>query len=45
MHTGGEPLRVIMEGLPEIDAKSVLEYRRILRDQHDYVRQVVMYEP
>ena len=45
MHTGGEPLRVIMEGLPEIDAKSVLEYRRILRDQHDYVRQVLMYEP
>lgn len=45
MHTGGEPLRVILSGLPKIEAKSVLDYRRELRDNHDYIRQCLMWEP
>lgn len=45
MHTGGEPLRVIMQGYPTIQAKSLLEYRRILKDQHDHLRTAIMFEP
>lgn len=45
MHTGGEPLRVILNGLPDIKANSVLEYRRELRDHHDHIRQLLMNEP
>ena len=28
MHTGGEPLRVVIKGAPEIKANSILDYRR-----------------
>ena len=28
MHTGGEPLRVIVDGFPELKGNSVLDYRR-----------------
>lgn len=45
MHTGGEPLRVITGGYPNINAESVLEYRRIFRDQYDYLRKLLMHEP
>lgn len=45
MHTGGEPLRVVMSGYPEIKAKSLLEYRRILKEQHDHFRTSIMFEP
>lgn len=45
MHTGGEPLRVILTGLPDIEANSVLDYRRELRDNHDYIRQSLIWEP
>ena len=29
MHTGGEPLRVLIEGLPEIKGDTILEKRRL----------------
>ncbi len=45
MHTGGEPLRVITGGLPEISAESVLAYRRKFRDHHDDIRKLLMHEP
>ncbi len=28
MHTGGEPLRIIMSGLPEMPGKTILEKRK-----------------
>lgn len=45
MHTGGEPLRVVVEGFPELTGSSVLENRRILMQQYDYLRKVLMHEP
>jgi len=45
MHTGGEPLRVIIGGFPELKGNSVLEYRRYCKDNFDYLRTSLMFEP
>ena len=45
MHTGGEPLRVIVDGLPPIEGRTVLEKRRYFREQYDYLRTGLMWEP
>jgi trans-L-3-hydroxyproline dehydratase len=45
MHTGGEPLRVIVDGLPPIEGQTVLEKRRYFRDHYDHLRTGLMWEP
>ncbi|MEO1410636.1 MAG: proline racemase family protein [Bacteroidota bacterium] len=45
LHTGGEPLRVILEGFPELRGNSVLEYRRDCRDRFDHLRRALLFEP
>ena len=45
MHTGGEPLRVIVDGLPPIAGQTVLEKRRYFRDHYDHLRTGLMWEP
>lgn len=45
MHTGGEPLRVIIDGFPELKGNNVLEYRRYTRDNYDHLRKALMFEP
>ena len=45
MHTGGEPLRIIVDGLPEISGNSVLEKRRYFREHYDHIRTGLMWEP
>lgn len=45
MHTGGEPLRVVVDGFPEIKGNSILEKRNYVRDNHDYLRKALMWEP
>lgn len=45
LHTGGEPLRVFTDGLPEIKGKTILEKRRYFRDKLDYIRTGTMFEP
>jgi trans-L-3-hydroxyproline dehydratase len=45
MHTGGEPLRVIVSGLPELKGDNVLEYRRYIKENYDYLRTALMFEP
>jgi trans-L-3-hydroxyproline dehydratase len=45
LHTGGEPLRVILEGFPELKGNSVLEYRRDCKENHDHLRTALMFEP
>lgn len=45
MHTGGEPLRVIVDGLPPIEGRTVLEKRRYFREHYDYLRTGLMWEP
>ena len=32
MHTGGEPLRVIIDGFPVLEGSSVLEYRNFIKN-------------
>ncbi|QDF29086.1 proline racemase family protein [Halarcobacter anaerophilus] len=45
MHTEGEPLRVILEGYPEIKGKTILEKRNYFKENLDYIRTSLMYEP
>jgi trans-L-3-hydroxyproline dehydratase len=45
MHTGGEPLRILVDGYPEVPGESILEKRRFFRDQLDHVRKGIMWEP
>ena len=45
MHTGGEPLRVIVDGFPELKGNSVLDYRRYCKENYDYLRTALMFEP
>ena len=45
MHTGGEPLRVIVSGLPPIDGRTVLEKRRYFLEHYDHLRKGLMWEP
>ena len=45
MHTGGEPLRVIVDGFPELKGKSILEYRRYCKENLDHLRTALMFEP
>src|SRR4030095_13564368 len=45
MHTGGEPLRIIVNGLPNIEGQNVLEKRRYFREHYDHIRRGLMLEP
>jgi proline racemase len=45
MHTGGEPLRIFIDGLPEIKGDSILEKRRYFMENLDYIRTGTMWEP
>jgi proline racemase len=44
-HAGGEPFRVIIDGLPEISGATVLEKRRHAQKNFDDLRQALMWEP
>ncbi len=44
-HTGGEPFRVVIDGLPEIPGNTVLERRRHAGKHLDHLRKVLMWEP
>lgn len=44
-HTLGEPLRVIISGLPEIKGNTVLERRRYFREHYDNIRTALIFEP
>ena len=45
MHTGGEPLRIVTDGLPELEGRTVLEKRRYFRERFDHLRTGLMFEP
>src|SRR5262245_54067094 len=45
MHTGGEPLRVVVDGIPPIEGRTVLEKRRYFREHYDHIRTGLMWEP
>jgi len=45
MHTGGEPLRIVLEGYPKLEKQPILEIRRLLKYQYDDLRKAIMWEP
>ena len=45
MHTGGEPLRVILGGFPDIPGDTVLARRNYVRAHYDHLRKALMHEP
>ena len=45
MHAAGEPLRVIVDGLPPIPGARMLEKRRYAQEHLDAVRRRLMWEP
>ena len=45
MHTGGEPLRIITGGLPEIPGKTILKKREFFKENYDHIRTATMWEP
>jgi len=44
-HTGGEPLRLIVDGWPEPQGATILEKREYARKKQDHLRRVLMFEP
>jgi trans-L-3-hydroxyproline dehydratase len=44
-HTGGEPFRVVLSGLPEIPGDTVLERRSYAETNLDDLRRALMWEP
>ncbi len=44
-HTGGEPTRVVVSGLPNLGGGPVAEQLRVFREQHDGFRSAVVNEP
>lgn len=45
MHTGGEPLRVLIDGLPPLEGSNILAYRQYFKNNYDYLRKALMHEP
>lgn len=45
MHTGGEPVRIVVEGYPPIGGESLLDKRRFARDRLDHLRRLLIFEP
>ncbi len=44
-HTGGEPTRVVVSGLPDLGSGTVADQLRVFREQHDGFRSAVVNEP
>jgi proline racemase len=45
MHTAGEPVRIVVEGYPALQGRTLLEKRRDARDRFDLLRRTMMLEP
>jgi trans-L-3-hydroxyproline dehydratase len=44
-HTGGEPLRIITSGWPDLPGDTILAKRQYARQHHDDLRRALMWEP
>lgn len=45
MHTGGEPVRIVVAGYPPIPGATILAKRRHARERLDHYRRLLMFEP
>lgn len=44
-HTGGEPTRIVIDGLPDLGGGTMAQRLAVLRDEHDWVRRACVLEP
>ncbi|MCA0455173.1 MAG: proline racemase family protein [Chloroflexi bacterium] len=44
-HTGGEPLRIVTSGFPDLPGNTILEKRQYARTHYDHLRRALMWEP
>jgi trans-L-3-hydroxyproline dehydratase len=44
-HTGGEPLRIVTAGFPNLSGNSILSMRRDCLENYDHLRTALMFEP
>ena len=45
MHTGGEPVRIVLSGGPELAGDTILAKRRYAQEHADATRRLIMAEP
>jgi len=45
MHTGGEPVRLVVSGFPEVKGETILAKRRYAQEKLDHLRRLLIYEP
>ena len=45
MHTGGEPVRIVISGYPPVPGTTILDKRRYARERLDHLRRFLMHEP
>jgi trans-L-3-hydroxyproline dehydratase len=45
MHTGGEPTRIVVDGWPPFEGKTLLDKRREAKERFDHLRRGLMLEP
>ena len=45
LHAGGEPIRLVIDGLPPIPGRSINEKRLVLQERYDHVRLLLTREP
>ena len=45
MHTGGEPVRLVVSGFPQVRGETILAKRRYAREQLDHLRRLLIFEP
>ncbi len=44
-HTEGEPLRIILDGYPELPGDTILAKRRFAKENYEHLRTALMWEP
>jgi len=44
-HTEGEPLRIVVDGFPELPGDTILARRRYAKEHFDHLRTLLMWEP
>jgi proline racemase len=45
MHTGGEPVRIVVDGYPEVRGETILDKRRYALEHLDHLRRLLVFEP
>ncbi|HEU5433099.1 MAG TPA: proline racemase family protein [Thermomicrobiales bacterium] len=44
-HAAGEPLRIIIAGVPPLPGATMLQRRRLMTERYDHIRRVLLFEP